>query len=99
VGKYRVVVRLRDWSAVLFAAMLVGCGGPRGTKPVAPVTVSTSYPTNAELLFWDSIKSDTNPAAFEEYLRRYPQGHFAGLVQLRTGSTARASRRRATAQE
>jgi len=38
---------------------------------------------NAELELWERIAAATAPAPFEDYLRRYPSGHFAELAQLR----------------
>jgi hypothetical protein len=40
-------------------------------------------PSAAELLFWETIRNSTNPADFEEYLRQYPNGKFAGLARIR----------------
>jgi TPR repeat protein len=36
-----------------------------------------------ELEFWDSIKSSTNPADYQAYLAKYPNGQFASLARLR----------------
>jgi formylglycine-generating enzyme required for sulfatase activity len=36
----------------------------------------------AEVAFWQSIKDSGNPAMFEEFLRQFPSGHFAGLAKL-----------------
>jgi len=47
--------------------------------PIAPVTESTAV----ELAFWDSIRTSTSRADFEEYLRQYPDGRFAGLARNR----------------
>lgn len=44
---------------------------------------STAEPSRAELLFWETIRNSTNPADFEEYLRQYPNGTFAGLARNR----------------
>src|SRR5690349_4427719 len=38
---------------------------------------------DAEVLFWDSMKSSTNPADFQAYLDQYPNGRFAGLARNR----------------
>ncbi|HEX3863825.1 MAG TPA: toll/interleukin-1 receptor domain-containing protein [Stellaceae bacterium] len=52
--------------------------------PAAP-TPAPAPPAavDAEMLFWQSISSSSNPADFEEYLRQYPQGRFAGLAHNR----------------
>jgi hypothetical protein len=37
----------------------------------------------AEIVFWESIRNSTNRADFEEYLKQYPSGTFAGLARNR----------------
>jgi hypothetical protein len=44
-----------------------------------------------ELLFWETIKGSSNPADFQEYLKQYPSGRFAGLARIRLRSTAPAA--------
>ena len=36
-----------------------------------------------ELAFWDAIKNSSNPADFDAYLRRYPDGQFVDLARNR----------------
>lgn len=36
-----------------------------------------------ELALWERVAEAKDPAALEDYLRRYPSGHFAELAQLR----------------
>ena len=61
---------------------------------VAPVAPATPAPApaeppaggssqQAELLFWDSIKSSDNPATFQAYLTQFPNGVFAGLARAK----------------
>ena len=52
-------------------------GASPPAKPLAP------GPAAVELSFWDSIKGSDNVADFEEYLKQYPQGRFAGLARNR----------------
>lgn len=61
---------------------------PTQEPQVAAVTPTAPAPSpaanqQAELLFWDSIKSSDNPATFEAYLKQFPNGVFAGLAQAR----------------
>jgi hypothetical protein len=53
--------------------------------PAAPPPVAASTPASpdAEILFWQTIAQSNNPADFQEYLRLYPQGRFAGLARNR----------------
>lgn len=60
-----------------------------------PVSLATPPPTamapapsqvdsaTLELTFWQSIQASRDPAEFEAYLSRYPQGNFAGLARAR----------------
>ena len=57
--------------------------------PVAEVPVTGQTPTSPpagdasiEMLFWQWIQGSNNPAAYDEYLRRYPNGTFARLAEL-----------------
>ncbi len=36
-----------------------------------------------ELTFWESVKDSADPADFEDYLARYPDGAFSGLAKRR----------------
>ena len=36
-----------------------------------------------ELAFWQSVQSSEDPAEYEQYLRKYPEGAFASLAQAR----------------
>lgn len=50
------------------------------TPSPAPAGVD---PMAVELAFWDSIRSSTDRADFEEYLKQYPQGKFSGIAKRR----------------
>ncbi len=49
----------------------------------APSIADNAATTQQESLFWQSIKDSTDPVVFEEYLRQYPDGRFAGLANIR----------------
>lgn len=38
---------------------------------------------DAELVFWESIRNNDNPAEFQAYLNAYPRGRFTELARLR----------------
>ena len=59
---------------------LVAPAAPPAPQPEAQ---SGGSGQQAELLFWDSIKSSDNPATFEAYLKQFPNGVFAGLAQAK----------------
>jgi adenylate cyclase len=41
-----------------------------------------------ELAFWDTVKDSDNPAMFDAYLERYPDGAFAPLAKVRLSDLA-----------
>ncbi len=57
----------------------------RPTEAVA-TSVSTVVPEEQawrlELAFWEAIRGGDNPAMFESYLNKYPEGHFADLARI-----------------
>ncbi|MBM3555531.1 MAG: hypothetical protein FJX47_08260 [Alphaproteobacteria bacterium] len=55
-----------------------GTPGALAAPPPAPAPLD---PAAIELSFWDSIKASNDIADFEEYLRKYPRGQFAGLAR------------------
>ena len=71
----------------------VGGAGPTvvtaaSSSPPAVPAAQQSSPAaspaaSAELLFWQSVMNSTNPAEFEAYLRRFPNGLFSELAQAR----------------
>ena len=76
---------------VLKEAALVAPIAPATPAPAEPAP-SQSAPSQsagagssqqAELLFWDSIKTSDNPATFEAYLTQFPNGVFAGLARAK----------------
>ena len=45
-----------------------------------------------EALFWMSIKDGTDPAAFQAYLKQYPEGTFAALARQRLAGVSQQTR-------
>jgi len=52
------------------------------TQPPAPASTSTS-PETLELAAWNAVSSSTNPALFEAFLERFPNGIYAGIARAR----------------
>ena len=52
-------------------------------QPVAPPQVEQQAAVDKEALFWESIKDSRNPAEFDAYLRKYPDGTFADLARTK----------------
>lgn len=55
--------------------------------------------TAAEMIFWNSIKDSTNPDDFKEYLKKYPNGEFAGLARNRLNAMELAAKEAASKEE
>ncbi len=55
----------------------------------APAAASAQLP-NADERFWATVKDSQNPAEFEAYLNRYPDGDFAEIARVRRDSLATA---------
>jgi len=56
-------------------------------NPTPPTPAKPAVPSpDTETVFWQSIAQSTNAADFEEYLRNYPNGQFAGLARNRIAS-------------
>ena len=79
------------------ALRTAGGAGPAVTAAAAsaPVPVpAAQQPSPAssqvEVVFWQSIANSTNPAEFEAYLRRFPNGVFSELAQARLAALALA---------
>lgn len=55
--------------------------------------------TAAEIAFWETIKTSTNPDDFREYLKKYPEGEFAGLAKNRLNTLEAAAKAEAAKKE
>jgi TRAP-type mannitol/chloroaromatic compound transport system substrate-binding protein len=62
-------------------------GKASGVPPDLPITDIAAK----DLASWDSIRSSTSPSDFEEYLRQFPTGLFAGLSNYRISELRRQS--------
>jgi serine/threonine protein kinase len=56
---------------------------PMAPKPPTPKPAPVVSGEALELAFWNSIKDSKDSADFKEYLRKYPEGQFAGLARNR----------------
>ena len=64
-----------------------GGGAPVGTASVPQADASAMI----DLAFWDSIKNSTNPADFQAYLRKFPNGSFESLAHSRLAALGEAA--------
>jgi formylglycine-generating enzyme required for sulfatase activity len=56
------------------------------TVNVAPSATATGAPTDREALFWQSAQMSNRLDEYEEYLKQFPQGMFAGLARSRVAA-------------
>jgi hypothetical protein len=56
---------------------------PTSTPPAASIAGPAPRSIDPEMVFWQTMSASTTAADFEEYLRKYPQGQFAGLARNR----------------
>lgn len=56
---------------------------PRNSKTNQAAKSANDTASAAEMVFWNSIKDSANPNDFKDYLRKYPNGQFAGLAKNR----------------
>lgn len=49
----------------------------------ATPTAATAEANELELAFWDTVKDSDNPAMFEAYLAKFPDGEFKPLAEIR----------------
>ncbi len=62
---------------------------PSPVTPGAPVADQGVL----ELAFWEAIEESGNPAEFEAYLDRWPEGNFAALARIRINELAQSRAR------
>ncbi|MBK6909085.1 MAG: caspase family protein [Rhodocyclaceae bacterium] len=58
------------------------------TQAMASPTVA---PASIDLAFWDSVKASTNPADFQAYLHKFPNGSFESLARSRLAALGEAA--------
>ena len=75
----RAAEALREAGASRAAVSVAVAPAPSASAPAA----SSASSPELEGLFWQSIVNSTNPADFEAYLRRFPNGVFSELAQNR----------------
>ncbi|MCC7046916.1 MAG: SUMF1/EgtB/PvdO family nonheme iron enzyme [Alphaproteobacteria bacterium] len=53
---------------------------------VTPAANGVVAPADREMLFWQSAQASNRAEEYEEYLKQFPQGMFAGLARSRIGA-------------
>ena len=61
------------------------------TIQVQPKADTTSAGSKTETLYWESIMNSTNPAVFEAYLKKYPNGEFSEIAQIKIADLKKES--------
>ena len=91
----RTRAAIRSWQSARGSRSTGYLDGPqvealrgRGGFPPAPAGAPAADSGGLELAFWQSIQNSTTPAEFEAYLRRFPNGVFSELAQVRLTALA-----------
>jgi hypothetical protein len=59
---------------------------PATPQPAASAASTAPPGSDAELLFWQTIMANGTAADYEEYLKQFPEGRFAGLARNRVAA-------------
>ena len=76
------------------AGPAVSAIAPSEPAPVPAAQQPSAASSQAEIVFWQSVMNSTNPAEFEAYLRRFPNGLFSELAQARLAALRSPSNQR-----
>ena len=60
------------------------------TIQVQPKADKSDIGSKNDSLYWESIMNDTDPAAFEEYIKKYPDGEFVELAKRKINALKKA---------
>ena len=93
----RTRAAIRNWQSARGARSSGYLDGPqvealrsRGVgQPLAPAGAVATDAGGVEVVFWQSVQNSTNPADFQAYLGRFPNGVFSELAQNRLGALRR----------
>lgn len=58
-------------------------GLPQYAEPGTTIAAPSVTSANIDLAFWDSVKGSSNPADYQAYLRKFPNGSFESLARSR----------------
>ena len=97
----RTRAAIRNWQSARGARSTGYLDGPqvetlrgRSGSPAPPAAGAAATDAGAlEVVFWQSVQNSTNPAEFEAYLRRFPNGVFSELAQARLTALGAGGRR------
>jgi len=76
------------------AGPAVAAAAPSVPAPVPATEQPSPSSSQVEVVFWQSIADSTNPAEFDAYLRRFPNGVFSELAQARLAALRSPSTQR-----
>ena len=63
----------------------------RAPEPAPAAPTGSSAESNADIVYWNSIKDGKNPSLFQSYLRRFPDGLFREIAEAKLAELAPAA--------
>lgn len=76
---------------VVLAEKLPERAAQSAAQPAPQPQVQQQASIDKEALFWESIKDSKDPAEFDAYIRKYPDGTFAGLAKAKKTALEKAA--------
>lgn len=71
-------------------AKILEARAPEPAKPAAPEPDGSK--ALLELALWDAVKGSSDPKVYQDYLKKYPNGHFAAVATSRVAEIQKAAR-------
>jgi hypothetical protein len=110
-GTFAPLARARIDALAAAEAKRAAAPAPKPAVPPAPKPLAAAAPdrkaaeppaaakpdATQEALFWESVRSSSNPAELRAYLAKYPEGTFAPLARARLAALAADEAKRAAA--
>ena len=93
--KWRLAAGRPPLRSLVLAVLIASTGVPATLAAQAAPAAQAPAPANGvgsafELTFWQSVAGSDDPALFDAYLARYPDGTFSGLARAKIAALQRA---------
>ncbi|GEO00426.1 hypothetical protein NSE01_22580 [Novosphingobium sediminis] len=80
----------RPLVAAALIALATAPAAAQDAAPIAAAPIPNGVGSAFELTFWQSVTGSEDPASYEAYLARYPDGTFSGLARARIAAIQRS---------